>query len=431
MRHVDPIYPVTPDTSKDEYYFTIESDYQGRIVSVKFPKVGGQGMDPHYGPIIFKIMRKKDREIWRFFDSSGSPIRLLGVYAEGYRLDKNGYPESITCLDSLGNPMTDSLGVTKYLVTCNELGMETDYLRLNAAGDTISNISHSYRTHYVYDEKNRLIERANYDSSGSLGPESEGYAISRIKYDSLNNIIERSFYDSANYPCGTTDSPAARIVYSYNEMGDLVEMRKFDRFGTLIDDYPIIQLTYWENGRLKEYKMFDKFNVIRFLYKMTSQDIPSESRYFGPDGKPEVDKKAGYAALISSFDDNGNEIEYTFYDEKMRPFISPVSGFATEKSEYDDKNFITKRSYFNQAGELFEIPKFNYAFVTYTYDYAKQVITETYRDIRGFPKKCSYGYAIKTNYCDKNWNLIKSRFFDENGVEITSANFSEDSDMVQ
>jgi YD repeat-containing protein len=434
MHNIEPKYPMKPDTTTDDYCFKIVRDGKGRIVSLKFPAVGGQGCDPPFPAITISIARKEGREIWHYRDQRGYPIKITGVYAGGYRYDKNGHPISSANLDSLGNPIEDSLGVCKFLLTSNEKGFETDFLRLNYDGDTITDLSGAYHTHYIYDDNDRLIERSNYDSTGALAAESDSIAITRLKYDSHGNIIERAFFGTDNKPRAVWGGNTAVDQYKYNDIGDVIEVRSYDEscepIATQNGDYHLTKIDSWPNGNPREIKYFDKTFTLRKDVKLSSSGATMEDKFYGPDGKLEVDKDMGFAALISVQDENGNNIEEALYDEQMRPVISPRFGFAVVKYEYDKYNYVTKCSYFDTGGKLFENTVSQYAFATYKYDYNNYTYTETYRDVRGFPKKCNYGYAVKTSYYDKDWNLTDCKYFDEAGNLVTTSKFDKDGEMI-
>jgi YD repeat-containing protein len=432
-RHVDIVgmnriilkYPVNPDTILDPYYFKVIKDGKNRILKLQFPDVGGQGLDPKMNAASIEISRTRRHEIWRYFNRKGIPVNVDGFYAEDFELDRSSRIISDTRLDKFDKPSTDSAGVSKYLITTDQYGLPTDFLRLNLEGDTIADTDSNYCTHYEYGEHNLVAVRSNYDAKGALTAVKDGFAITRNLYDSNKNLIERAYFDIENKPIAINQSGTARYIYTYNEKGSLVEWRQYGVSRELIEaigpQYPIIQVDYWKNGRPCRYRYLDSNFVQRKLMKYTDRGILRECNYFDSQGRLQNNDQCGYASYKVKFDDNGNPIERAYYDESEKLVMLPDFGYAIARLEYDNYNRLIKTSFLDCDGKLIENKKAQYAFVTYSYDSNRKTKTATFRDLRGFPQKREGGYAVRVTYYDHDWQLLNKKYFDETGAEVSAS----------
>jgi hypothetical protein len=417
-------YPITPDTTKSDYYYRVTSDNRGRIVSLKFPEVGGQGNDPKAEYSEISISYSKDNEQWLFLDTKGSPIiNEYGVYKKIYKLGRGGFLISSNNFDSTGKAVEDSFGVSKCLFKTDDNGLITEWLRLNIKGDTITDKKGNYRSKFSYNDIGFVVGYANYGRDGTLLEASDSIAAIRYKYDSFGNKIEESFFDKNNNPKGNIEDDAASIQYFYDETGRVVEWRYFGESGDLVKNRcPIVKIMYAENGRVAEYDCLGTNQTILKSTKFNDTGINSEIRSFDSNGNPTIDTSWGYAAYITTFDSAGNVVEENYLDEKMKPIIPKDFGFATIRSEFNSYRNRTKCSWFDPDGNICENKRLGCAILTYEYDYPKGIVTTVCRDYRGLVKDCNYGYAFRRSQY-KNGKIIDDKYIDKAGNLITKKHF--------
>jgi len=424
-------YPFSPDTTLPDYYFKVSFDDKERIKILEFPAIGGKGTDPAVGYSAIWMSYSKDAEKWLYLDSNGHPtVNDKGIYSELYELDRRGFLKSRANLDAQGKIAEDSSGVAIYLLTCDDRGLVTERLGLNIEGDTIIDKEGNYRIHYVFDENGFLIEEANYGEGGALAEATDGVTITRFKYDSLGNVIEESYCDSLMNPRENHDSKVAKVEYSYDEAGRVIEYRYFDASGELAvgadRGYPILRISYWENGNYSEFKVCGADESVLRTSKFTPGGIKTEDRFFDSQGNPVVDSAEGYATYRVEFDDRGNMIEENYFNEKMRPIFPKSFSFASVRSEFNTRNNRTKCSWYDADGNLCENKHLSCAIVNYKYDYQKGIVTETCLDTDGVPQECVHGYAVRQIKYDGAGNIMEDKYFDKAGNLITDARFDED-----
>jgi len=426
-------YPINPDTTKSGYYFKVVFDGRGRIVSIKFPNVGGQGNDPKVIYSTLSISYSSRREKRLFFDPRGlSVINEKGVYSEIYALNSKGFPKSMANLDNNGKTIEDSLGVSSYVLKTDDRGLITDCLRLNIKGDTIIDNKGYYRTHFIYANGGFIVEQANYEKDGALSEAANGIAIIRYKYDSLGNIIEEYYFDENNRPKGEIENKAASLKYFYDGVGRAVECRYFNEFDELVDNScPILKINYDEDGRVIEYDCCGSNQIPIHTMKLTSSGASSETRCFDSNGNPAVDSAWGFAAYIVKFDSQENKIEENYLDDKMKPIIPKDYSFASIKYEYNTHNNLTKCSWYDANGVICENDGLSCAILTYDYDYPRGIVITTCRDIRGFVKECKYGYAVRRSQYDRVGNIKDDRYFDKSGNLITDVRFDKEGRRIE
>lgn len=136
----------------------------------------------------------------------------------------------------------------------------------------------------------------------------------------------------------------------------------------------------------------------------------------GEDGKPTLPRDEP-ATVRFTLDDQGNALEYYYYDERGGRMRNPDLGAAIEKVTHDSDGNPTSYSLFDEAGRLVA-GKQGFTRTTMKYDRWGDVIENDYWDAYGRPVKTSGGYARSTSKYDAMGRWIEQDYFDENGKPI-------------
>lgn len=201
-----------------------------------------------------------------------------------------------------------------------------------------------------YNDKNKLIERRNYDSLNQLIQTEP--AIIKYKRNSFGFLIKIQRFDHRGRP--TIDEKGVHIYeFDRDNDGNYTSERYYDSQKQPIEINGIFELRHDYDKReneLAEY-YFDQFSkpfedenyVAKYVYEYNIYDHLIRETFFGKDGKPALYDSL-YAEARFRRNTSGNAIEKVFYDQLGKVTIDEDS-VAMYRVSYDRNGYRTLTSF--------------------------------------------------------------------------------------
>ena len=239
-----------------------------------------------------------DKQVKRFFNAKGEPIKNGGASAFEYTLNAEGMRVAMRYLDENNAPVENRNKIHNYQWTKLTNGMIKE-LRYNLAGASVvmNEFCPFYELRFSYDEKGLVTRMANYQA------------------DSLYNCTAEN--------CG--DIGVSYFKFGYNETGDLLSFSVHNTAGQLSN-------LYWgwakrvnvvdANGYVTETTQFDQDNEY-----LSGKNVPVSKMEYDQHGallkriSADKDKNIvnnpgnGVAIVTYKYDEQGHRIETINYDK--------------------------------------------------------------------------------------------------------------------
>lgn len=218
-----------------------------------------------------------------------------------------------------------------------------------------------------------------------------GYAQIRNEYSDIDGrLLSQSFYDVDGQPVVSKKYGCARMTFTYDGFGNLTETRyydandrlacrsdlgyamrrsEYDGFGQCVYNY-----YYGEDGSLSANTTY---RCAGFMYKYGNNQV--KISYIGSDGGFMMRHDLGYAAVVLEYDNMGNVIRESYFDQNDEPTVGTQEGYAVCESRYDGANCIEKR-FLDTQGQVTFGRNVGYAIVRYQYDDQGRCVAEQYYD---------------------------------------------------
>jgi len=232
---------------------------------------------------------------------------------------------------------------------------ENTYSASSIKGDLLEeDLDGDVRSISVWEFKNK--------NNSDQGNKSTKTLVYKKTFDKKGNLLVHISYTLLN-------SHVLKIVYSYNESGDMIRKLSFDN-GVMKKKH-IFKYLIGSEGKIQEKRSYDTKGLLtsRIIYSDLPDRVSEEVIYYDENGdshnrflvtchslKPgkmieflSFNKKG---ILISKstelYDDNDRMIEYSIYDEKKLTLAHRI----TYKYILDDKRRVTKKLTYNIANQL-------------------------------------------------------------------------------
>jgi hypothetical protein len=181
-----------------------------------------------------------------------------------------------------------------------------------------------------YDDKNRFSQKkesAFYNSKNMpVIATGIGYFKIRNEYDSNDHIISETFFNTENQPMAIRDGKVSSCKYFYNDREEVIRDEYFGLDG---------QRTLSEDGISSIEHEYEK----GFEVKEIRKDAMGQINRSDATGD-------GIAIIKTTFDDRGNKISESYFDEKDRP-INNQEGFHKWLNSYSKDNMLLGTVFFN------------------------------------------------------------------------------------
>ncbi len=313
-------------------------------------------------------------------------------------------------------------GLNEFMVTRRSTG-KNDYLPCKGA-------------RYIY--KNNLLAEIRYMShANKLCNNASGVAIVRYKrYDDKNRfslLKEQAFFDEGGNPVISRSSDCHKIVYEYSERGNQASVAYY---GT--DNEPLtnrfggfkVRYQYDENDKMIRSEIIgindeitaNAFGVAKTEYEYKNGLIVKQTRF---NEKGTIAKASsagdGIAIIKYEYDDNGNELKRSYFDENNNP-MNGNSAYHEVRYTYSASNMLTDIAYFDKYKSAS-----NDSYGIHRYSYIKddkgRTIQEAYYDKSNLPIKDNHdeAYMIKFKY-DEFGREISRSYWKDNTTKMTRWN---------
>lgn len=204
----------------------------------------------------------------------------------------------------------------------------------------------------------------------------KGNGISRVRFDRSPDGLDRRVHFEDAYGHPQPDAGGAYgMAYTYDAGLRVIRQRYLGSGGdeiTLPGDVAAVRLGYDGRGRTVE---------------IVNEDAQ---------GRPVVAPKQGIAVQRIEYDEHGNVLSRSFFDEKLRP-IAGVGGWAGIRYRYDDRGNAIETRYVDASGKLFR-PKNGFAIARFRFDARGWGIEQAYFDEHEQPVSIGGAYRIAFGY---------------------------------
>lgn len=366
---------------------------------------------------------------WRYCDSDGNLVDTSWGYScIVVSYDENRNVNKVSFYDKDNQP---ALGNDKYAQEeeiWDDRGLLTSDSYFDEAGQLINNSMGYARKENEYNDNGICTKEAFYDENEkAVVPELFGYAKYEAEYDEYGNCIRTAYYDADNRLMNNELNGYAEYDAVYDAAGRVTEEIYYDQNGNLIipvnfewarhigsyneDGYPISESYFDTNNKLT---INQQYGYAKTVATYDSRNNLCEQSFYDANDALFVSPVYGYATTKSEYK-GIYLIKDSYYNEKGELVINPQKNYAMLIQKWDDNgNLLGASTYDEQEKPVINL--YQYATVTYTYNKSGQKTEEEYFDAYGNPTiALNCGYSRKVDEYDKNDKWKKATYFDANG----------------
>jgi len=353
-------YQIDEESAKEVNCYRFSFDDNGKVINVEFLKEGKL----HYD---LQLVGVGAARILIEYLSGGSRISYENEFGEQVpnnegihiirrEIDRNKNQLLIANYNKEGMPAADSSGAYKYLVKFNKNGYPSNKYFLNEMGDTITGSLERYEIRYRYDERNNLIEEANYGKDGQLFEDEIGIAFYKYKYDIYGYCSEMRCYDIKGQLKENIKDGYCSVISEHDSKGNLTKADYLNLNGNTI--IRIIYNTNWEISEMLFHISHPSSNkladaCIDYIHHVLGpHESVNETEYFNNKEQLKERCDIGIAIERHKRDIKGNIIEWSFFDAQDRLCERLDTGIAIMRFKYDKYGNIIESSTYGVEGAL-------------------------------------------------------------------------------
>ena len=253
-----------------------------------------------------------------------------GVAGANYEYDDNGFVVKETYLGTDNTPIfVASTGYAGYTAKYDKNGFIIEQEFIDPDGMACETSQGNSKLVQINDKSGNVLESWNYNLNGELSLDPSGIAGRTYKYDSIGNIVEMVYYGKDKNP--TLDEQGeAGIRLKYDERNLMTEWLSLD-----------------ENLN----PAFNENHVCLIRYEYDSRGNMTKIAFHDTDGNNLVQSNENVAGWNIVYDDLGNEIERSFFDNN-NSLCEVVGGYAKMTTTYDQNGHLKTERYYNASGSL-------------------------------------------------------------------------------
>ncbi|WMS88929.1 hypothetical protein [Pleionea litopenaei] len=324
------IHAVEEKLPKDLAHYQFQYDQQGRVIDIAYQINDRLIRDNQvwdsfiwFAPRV-SIRYESNKEIHQYYDLSNNQVAVHGqVYQAEYALNKQGERVSLKFYDQSGAPVESEWNIHRYEWRHANGKVYEKRFNLDNEQQPLRPVLEFYEVELEYNQKGQLAFMRNLGLTGEPTNNSSGAGIDRIVYDHNGNFVRWQVYDKDGKPV-EGNRPMVHIgEHLYDEFGNKVGMRGFDRYGKRIP---------FSWGAFEHVSVFDKHGN------------QSEHLIYQADGR--LDRR-----LSIEYTEQLTEVEWLRSLTEAGDLIaSPMlGGAATMKLVYHDDGTV-ERQLFNADG---------------------------------------------------------------------------------
>lgn len=420
-------------------------------VKAEYLTVNGEpALDDYDGIYIYTMEYDKYGNVLQAFhrNSDGALMspKKHGIASVKYVYDNDGMIVETNYLDIEGQPCFNTDNVSKIVEAYDENGYVKHRVFYDTEGNPCLAKPGFASVTYSNDERGNQIEMWYYGLNGEFIVSSEGVAGIKCRYDSVGNEIEQVYYGIDSKPCLLNGIAGCRREYDERNMvtkvtylnAQLEPAAGYDNIG-------IVRIEYDKRGNRTKVAYFDATDshlvvsdelIAGWVSVYDDNGYEIECSYFNDKNKP-CTYSNGCAKRTYTYDKAGNEIAYRYFD--MEGKLVLVDGIAGRNYKYDERGnviedmpvgvdgqlaldrLILRKKYDNLDNVIEEsvydrnnkLVKNSLNIHKYVYEYnnRNQCMEERYYGTDGKLIYCRDGYAIVKNEYDGKGNCIKTYYF--------------------
>ncbi|WP_100658393.1 hypothetical protein [Alteromonas flava] len=202
-----------------------------------------------------------DSEIHTYYNSEGIQIAAHGnVYNSIYELNDNGQRIALRFFDQHGNASESEWSVHRYEWRHANGNVYEKRFNLNDEQQPLRPVLTFYEVELEYDRDDKLVFMRNLGLTGEPTNNESGAGIDRITYDHKGNFIRWQVFDKDGKPVEGNRPMVHLGEHLYDEYGNKVGMRGFNRYGKQIPfSWGIFEhaRTFNQYGNMVEHAMYN------------------------------------------------------------------------------------------------------------------------------------------------------------------------------
>ena len=397
-------------------------DAQGNVVrETYYDQAGNVGAN---SAGIVTIERRFDdarRIVWyRYLDADGAPMAVKSVFECFQDYDEAGNIVRESLCDGNGNPALHADGWCEHQSVFNEAKQKVAERWFGTDGepalykDSYSGIDRQF------DEAGRVVRETYYDAEGNVGPNASGVVTLIRAFDENGRQTRQSYLDAEGEPMAIKGIGA--FEQGYDEAGNLNLEIYYDAEGNRT-----LTAAGWCEHRVTfdaaKQKISERWLGVEgepVLFKDSYSGIDRafdeagnviRETYYDQDGKVGANA-SGVIAIERRFDGNKRAVWYRYLDGEGAPM--PVGGVVEMAVGYDERGNVDLERVLDGEGNLAAHPD-GWIEHRVVYNDAKQKVSERWLDIDGEPFLYKNSYSGIDRVFDAAGNAVRETYYDASG----------------
>ncbi|HEX4303034.1 MAG TPA: toll/interleukin-1 receptor domain-containing protein [Rhizomicrobium sp.] len=388
-----------------------------------------------------------------YFGPDRKPVlNNKGCASDVTRNDIKNRVMSVKCLDTNGAPSIDkSTGAAIRTQKADIRGNIVEQVFLGVDAKPIIANDGCARIAEDYDERGDLTSKSCFNAQDRLAPGADGTASVLIHYDEKGNAIEYDMLGPDQKPIANRDG-CAYVLYGYDGSGNQTdttclnagrqptmsgagfyrEITSYDSRAHVVrtDDYGTDGTIAWSERDVRDVRgnalktvkldaggrpVLDKDGCYGKAFEYDGRSLTTASTCLAPDGRP-MRGAAGFAHVRMHYDQAGNRVEESYFDEIDRPMSNREMGVARVSHSYNDRSEEVETDYFGPDGKPAPFKDTGLAVMLANYDARGNLVEEHYLGVNRTPTLRTdmdvAGATYKFN--ERGW-MVESRTLDLDG----------------
>lgn len=298
-----------------------------------------------------------------FFDRNDMPVHIdIGYHKENRKYDEYGNIIGCSYYDSSDNLVQYKEKYAFYKAFPDSLGNIVRYEHYDEKGNLTKNREGVAIANLEYDEFGHVICAQFYDHNNFADINSAGIHRWKAKYDTYGNQVEYIGFDQNGNLCSDTTG-IAKWVKSFDNRGHQLSYDAFGEDNLLKNHwngFSSWKARFNERGQLLEIAYFNSdkkpcinteigYSVYRAVFNGKGDFI--ETSTYNEKGELCKDPSTGFALWKAEYDENGNRTLMLSYNEKKQLCVCK-HGYAKYEAKFDNEGEFIESSNYDEKGYI-------------------------------------------------------------------------------
>ena len=377
---------------------TREYDRRGNVLSERY---SGPDQEPLYCAGGYHLARYEYNELGdmisaAYYGENGQPVlHEKGYSSVRWERDAHGNAIKTSYFGTDGSPMPSANYASVIVRSYNDSGYMTEEKNYGVNGAPVITAEGYFRKTIDHDGKNRPVDIRVYGLNDDPVYHSDMYHRMHFDYDDRGNLSCITLYGTSGQLIPFSGYWAVQ-ERQYNGGGQVTAVSFFDQYRKPVVAgglYASVQNTYDDRGLLTSSSYFDAGGKLMNGLQIIRSGVAVGSR--------------GYAKVEYEYDESGNEIRRTIYDENGEYANTPITEF-----EYDEVGRCVKKIFRSRDGEL---TRYYEAIRMLSYDQYGRLVRSACYDAENQPINGIGGFFTREQLRDHRGNILDSMDTDKNG----------------